>query len=405
MSSESGKMILVICGDGADPRLRGMDLAGLPFVQHLPTQWRSMDKSKVHRLDEKPAADDELERVEAVITSGEDVLVVDADVWMSATAMKQLYTIVGRGGAAMKVVARRASIAGEPHGRDVLAMFLPATLAGPYFRDIADRAPGLRSVRAAHDLVSGEEVDGLELDGAQPPVRIETLIDLTELDRSILRTRAYDAIRSGVRIRDPQNIEIRGELRCGAGVEIDIGVIIQGRATLGDGARIGAHAILANATIGARSTVHPYSIIEDSVIGADVFVGPYGRVRPGSVIGDFAQIGNFVEVKNSEIGAGSRINHLAFVGDATLGERVTLGAGTITCNHDGVGVQHTQIGAGAYVGSGSELIAPVTIGENATIAAGSTITADAPADALTIARARQVTIPGWTPRSREPDAR
>lgn len=388
-------MILVIASGGVDPQLLPMDLAGLPFAHHLPAHWRSLQNSNAYRLNGESTVDDDALKIEGAIAGGDDVLMVDADVWLSMAMMKRLIAMVARGGAAAKVVAWRSTDSGTPREERVLAMYLPAALAGPFFRDTRRGLPGPLSVRATHGVVQGEEIDGLELDGAHPPVRVKTLIDLTELEHDILRARAYDALRAGVRIRDPHNIAIRGELRCGAGVEIDLGVIIRGCTTLGDRVRVGAHTILSNATIGADSTVHPYSIVEDATIGAKTVIGPYGRVRPGSVIGDSVQIGNFVEVKNSEIGTGSRINHLAFVGDATLGDRVTLGAGTITCNHDGVGIQRTQIGAGAYVGSGSQLVAPITIGENATIAAGSTITTDAPEGRLTIARARQVTSSTW----------
>lgn len=220
--------------------------------------------------------------------------------------------------------------------------------------------------------------------------------DLAALERGILKARADDALRAGVRIRDPQTISIRGELHCGSGVEIDINVIIEGRVRLDDGVKVGANCILINATIGAQSRVNPYTMVEDAVIGANTRIGPYARIRSGSTIGDSVQIGNFVEIKNSEIGDASRINHLAFIGDATLGRAVTIGAGTITCNHDGISTKRTLIGDEAYIGSGSLLVAPLVIGEHATIGAGSTITEDAPAGRLTLGRSRQLTIPDWT---------
>src|SRR3989338_3375165 len=178
----------------------------------------------------------------------------------------------------------------------------------------------------------------------------------------------------GVYVHDVNNLYIRGDLQCGKGVEIDVNVIIEGNVKLGDGVKIGAHSILRNATIGDNTVVHPFSMVEDAMIGANTFVGPFGRVRPGSTIGDHVQIGNFVEIKNSDIGPRSRINHLAFLGDATLEENVTIGAGCITCNHNGSGAVNTQIKAGAYIGSGCLLVAPLSIGKDATIGAGSTIT-------------------------------
>jgi bifunctional UDP-N-acetylglucosamine pyrophosphorylase / glucosamine-1-phosphate N-acetyltransferase len=231
--------------------------------------------------------------------------------------------------------------------------------------------------------------------GIEPQAIAQSMSDIAAVERGELRSRADDAMRAGVRVRDPQNISIRGELRCGTGVEIDLNVIIEGTVNLGDGVKVGANCILINATIGANSRVNPYTMVEDAVIGANALVGPYARVRPGSTIGQSVQIGNFVEIKNSEIGDHSRINHLAFIGDATLGRAVTIGAGTITCNHDGVAVRRTVIGDEAYVGSGCLLVAPVVIGKNATIGAGSTITEDAPPGKLTLARSRQVTVSDW----------
>jgi len=239
----------------------------------------------------------------------------------------------------------------------------------------------------------------LDADGA-PPLELTGCEGMAELERRVLLERVLAAMRRGVRIRDPRTAYIRGELECGAGVEIEVDVVLEGRVVLGEGVTIGAHSIVRNSTIGQRTRVHPYSLIEDSTMGAGGFVGPYGRLRPGCSIGDAVQIGNFVEIKSSIIGAGTRINHHSFIGDAVLGERVTIGAGTITCNHDGSGVQHTTIGAGAYVGSGCCLIAPLNIGEGATIGAGSTVSREVPAGRLTVARAQARTVENWRgPRS------
>ena len=215
------------------------------------------------------------------------------------------------------------------------------------------------------------------------------------LEKKILYKRACDALLAGVRIRDPNKVFIRGKLKCGIGVEIDVGVIIEGKVNLDAGVKIGAHSILKNVEIGAHTQVNPFSIIEDSIIGSNAFIGPYGRVRPGSKIGNFSQIGNFVEIKKSKLGSHSRVNHLAFLGDATLEKNVTIGAGSITCNHNGSGINKTKINEGVYIGSGCELVAPISIGKNATIGAGSTITKDVPAGKLTIARSRQQTIKDW----------
>jgi len=228
------------------------------------------------------------------------------------------------------------------------------------------------------------------------------LKDRIKKERDALLDKAYQLISVGVLVRDPQRLDIRGDLVCGKDVEIDINVIIEGDVVLEDGVFIGANSVLKNCKIGKDTVINPFSLIEGGVIGKKSFVGPYGRVRPGSRVGDQVQIGNFVEVKNSNIASHCRINHLSFVGDADLAESVTVGAGSITCNHDGVAINRTTIDEGAYIGSGCELVAPLKVNSNATVASGSTITEEVAGDTLTIARARQVTIEGWQgPKSRK----
>jgi bifunctional UDP-N-acetylglucosamine pyrophosphorylase/glucosamine-1-phosphate N-acetyltransferase len=281
---------------------------------------------------------------------------------------------------------------------ETLALYLPAADAAELAR-AAEGADAVDLLRAGDARAT--RVNGWELDAQGPGVRVAGPVELAEVERRVLADRALDALRRGVRLRDPANVYVRGELVCGAGVEIDVNVVIEGRVRLGDRVSVGAHVILRDATIGAGCSIRPFSIVEESEVGADTVVGPYARIRPGSSLGASVQIGNFVEIKKSEIGAGSRINHLSFVGDATVGERVILGAGTITCNHSPQGSVRTEIGAGAYIGSGTELVAPLVVGEHAVIGAGSTITEDVPAGRLTIARARQVTIQRGDPDSAE----
>lgn len=194
---------------------------------------------------------------------------------------------------------------------------------------------------------------------------------------------------------DSQGVDIRGNLVIGSNVEIDVNVIFEGNVELGDGVIIGANCIINNSNIGSHSIIKPFSMIEDSTIGDFSSIGPYSRIRPGTEIGNYSQIGNFVEIKNSNIGNRCQINHHSFVGDADIAKEVILGAGTITCNHNGVGINRISIEQGAYVGSGSNLIAPLRIGANSTIGAGSTITQNTPNNKLTIARSKQVTITNW----------
>ena len=225
---------------------------------------------------------------------------------------------------------------------------------------------------------------------------------IAQKEREVHLKKAYKLIAAGVVVRDPQRLDIRGSLVCGKGVEIDINVVFEGDVLLEDGVIIGANCILRNCKIGKDTQINPFSLVEEAIIGEKSFVGPYGRLRPGTRIGNSVQIGNFVEIKNSNIASRCRINHLSFVGDAELAENVTIGAGTITCNHDGIGVNRTTIEEGAYIGSGCNLVAPLKVNANSTIASGSTITEDVAGDTLTIARSRQVKIKNWKgPKSRK----
>jgi len=217
----------------------------------------------------------------------------------------------------------------------------------------------------------------------------------SQKEREAQLKKAYKLVAAGVVVRDPKRLDIRGTLLCGKGVEIDINVVFEGDVMLEDGVIIGANCILRNCKIGKDTQINPFSLVEESIIGEKSFVGPYGRLRPGSKVGDNVQIGNFVEIKNANIASKCRINHHSFVGDADLAENVTIGAGTITCNHDGIRVNRTTIEDGAYIGSGCNLIAPLKINANSTIASGSTITEEVPGDTLTLARSRQVTIENW----------
>jgi len=206
---------------------------------------------------------------------------------------------------------------------------------------------------------------------------------------------AENLLREGVFIADPERIDIRGELTCGKNVSIDINVIFEGIVKLDDNVSIGANSIIISSVIGQNTVIKPFTFIEGAIIGKNSFIGPFGRIREGSVINDFVQIGNFVEIKNTTIMNKCRINHLSFIGDADLAENVTIGAGTITCNHNGSNSSQTSIKSDVYIGSGSNLIAPLTIGVGSTIGAGSTINKDVPDGKLVIARARQTEVKNW----------
>jgi bifunctional UDP-N-acetylglucosamine pyrophosphorylase/glucosamine-1-phosphate N-acetyltransferase len=202
-------------------------------------------------------------------------------------------------------------------------------------------------------------------------------------------------MRAGVTIVDPARVDVRGEVSCGRDVELDINVILTGKVKLGDRVRVGPGCVLGDCEIGADTEIRANSVIEGAVAGAHCVIGPFARLRPGTRLADGVHIGNFVEIKNSELGAGSKANHLSYVGDTSVGAKVNVGAVTVTCNYDGVNKHRTTIGDGAFIGSGTMLVAPVTVGEQATIGAGSTITRPAPAGKLTVERGRQQTIDNW----------
>jgi len=216
-----------------------------------------------------------------------------------------------------------------------------------------------------------------------------------QIDKEIALKKVLELIAAGVSVENPEQLHIRGMISCGDNVKFDSNVIIEGNVKLEDGVLVGANSILKDCTIGKGTIINPFSLVEGAVIGENCIIGPYGRIRQGVSIEERVQIGNFVEIKNSNIASKCRINHLSFVGDADLAEQVTIGAGTITCNHDGVGINRTIIEKGAFVGSGCNLVAPLKINTNATIASGSTITNEVSADTLTIARSRQVKIENW----------
>jgi bifunctional UDP-N-acetylglucosamine pyrophosphorylase/glucosamine-1-phosphate N-acetyltransferase len=231
---------------------------------------------------------------------------------------------------------------------------------------------------------------------------VNTMRELAELERLYQRAQADALLDAGVTLADPDRIDIRGALECGADVMIDVGCIFEGTVRLADGVSIGANCVLRDVTVAAGSQVLPFSHLEGATIGANCRVGPYARLRPGAALADDVHIGNFVEVKASIIGRGSKANHLAYVGDTTMGAGVNFGAGSITANYDGVNKHRTVIGDDASIGSNCVLVAPVTIGRGATIGGGSTIAKAAPAETLTVARARQTSLPGWKRPVKQP---
>ena len=249
-------------------------------------------------------------------------------------------------------------------------------------------------------VLAQKTTDAVQVAGINSPVQ------LAELERAYQRRQALALMEAGVRLADPARLDIRGRLTCGTDVEIDVNCIFEGAVSLGDGVTIGAHCVLADCTIEGGAVIHPFTHIDGGALGVQVgegaLVGPFARLRPGAQLGAQVHIGNFVEVKNSTLAAGATPNHLAYLGDATVGERVNFGAGSITANYDGANKHRTTIGADVHVGSNCVLVAPVTLGAGATVGGGSTITKDLPAGALGVARGKQVNLANWARPAKKP---
>jgi bifunctional UDP-N-acetylglucosamine pyrophosphorylase / glucosamine-1-phosphate N-acetyltransferase len=258
-----------------------------------------------------------------------------------------------------------------------------------YLTDIVQMA-----VEDGTGCVAVKTTDGLQVAGVNSPVQLQ------ELERQFQKHGAYQLMEQGVRIADAARLDVRGHLSCGQDVAIDVNCVFEGVVWLGDDVKIGANCHIANCRIADGAVIHPFTHIDGEKLGVSVgagaLVGPFARLRPGAQLGDEVHIGNFVEVKNSTLAKGAKANHLAYLGDATVGERVNYGAGSITANYDGANKHRTVIEADVHIGSNCVLVAPVTIGAGGTVGGGSTITKSTPAGALSVARAKQMSLAGWT---------
>ena len=257
-----------------------------------------------------------------------------------------------------------------------------------YLTDIVKFAVADGVAVVAHQITDGPQVAG-----------VNSPVQLAELERVYQQRLAAILMEQGVRLSDPARFDVRGTLTCGQDVEIDVNCVFEGQVSLGQGVRVGANCVIANATIAAGAVIHPFTHIDGEKLGVQIgegaMIGPFARLRPGAQLGAEVHIGNFVEVKNSTLARGAKANHLAYLGDATVGERVNYGAGSITANYDGANKHRTVIEADVHIGSNCVLVAPVTIGRGGTVGGGSTITKDTPAGALSVARGRQVSIANW----------
>ena len=243
----------------------------------------------------------------------------------------------------------------------------------------------------------GVPVAAVKVEDALEVAGVNSKRELAVLERALQRRNARRLLDEGVTLADPARLDVRGTLDCGRDVSIDVNCVFEGRVVLGDRVRVGPNCVLRNVTLGEDCEVHAFSHLDESQIGARCRLGPYARLRPGSALADEVHIGNFVEVKASRLASGAKANHLTYIGDAEVGARTNVGAGTITCNYDGVAKHRTVIEDDCFIGSDATLVAPVRIARGSYIGAGSTITRDTPPGQLTVGRARQVSVPGWKP--------
>jgi bifunctional UDP-N-acetylglucosamine pyrophosphorylase/glucosamine-1-phosphate N-acetyltransferase len=257
------------------------------------------------------------------------------------------------------------------------------------------------------DIVAMAVAEGVPVEGHLAAAEEDILgvndrAQLVAIERIVQERLAATLLKSGTWIADPARFDVRGELVCGRDVRIDVGCVFEGRVSLGDDVSVGPHCVLRNVTLGPGTQVAAFSHLDEATVGANARIGPYARLRPGAALADDVHVGNFVEVKQASLGLGSKANHLAYIGDATIGRNVNVGAGTITCNYDGANKFRTVIEDDVFIGSDTQLVAPVTVGRGATLGAGTTLTRDAPPDMLTISRVRQSSVPGWKRPAKKP---
>jgi len=315
--------------------------------------------------------------------------------------------IVREGGRIARIVEHKDASAAQQAIKEVNTgiMAIPGSRLGGWLSKLS--SSNAQGEYYLTDIVAQAVADGVPVTSAQPRDAWETLgvnskRQLAELERIAQRNIADGLLEQGVGLADPARIDVRGLLSCGMDVKIDVNCVFEGEVVLGNDVTIGPNCVLKNVSVRAGAVINAFSHLEEAEIGAHCRIGPYARIRPGTVLDEHVHIGNFVEVKNAKVEAGSKANHLAYVGDSDVGKGVNIGAGVITCNYDGVNKHRTVIGDGVFVGSDSTLVAPVTLRAGAYIGAGSTITREAPAGKLTLTRAKQMTIDAWKPPVKKP---
>ena len=422
------------------------ELAGRPLLRHVVDAARGLDPEALHVVvgeggdrvrahlpdpglrwvwqHERLGTGHALRQAMPEVPDGATLLVLCGDVPLVSRATLEAARAAAATGALALVTVSvddpsgYGRILSDPAGR--IAGVVEERDAGPREREIAEINSGILAAPArdlrrwlgrlqrrnaqgeyyltdvvAHAVADGTRTARVRAASPEEVLGVNDRVQLARLERHLQARLAEGLMREGATLADPARVDVRGPLRVGRDVRIDANVIFEGEVSLGDGVRIGPHTCIRSSHLGARSEVLGHCHIEHARVGEDCRIGPFARLRAGARLERGVRVGNFVEVKATRMGAGSRAGHLSYLGDAELGREVNVGAGAITCNYDGANKHRTVIGDGAFIGSGVELVAPVAVGEGAFIGSGSTVTKDAPAGQLTLARTRQTTIPRW----------
>jgi len=405
--------IVVVCGHGADRVRAAFTAAPVQWVEQMPQlgTGHAVLQAVPHLDDGNPTVvlygDVPLIRAATVAAlareagDGLAVLTVELD------DPSGYGRIVRREGALSRIVEERDASAAERAIREVNTgiMVAPTARLKGWLKEL--RNDNLQREYYLTDIVGMAVRDGVRVSTVRPQEAAETLgvnskAQLAALERLLQGRIAAALLDAGVTLADPARLDVRGELRCGRDVFIDVGCVFEGAVALADGASVGAHCVLRDVSVGPGCRIEPFCHLDGATLGAQVRVGPYARLRPDTRLADQVHVGNFVEVKASSLDTGSKANHLSYIGDSTVGSNVNIGAGTITCNYDGVNKHRTVIEDDAFIGSDSQLVAPVRVGRGATLGAGTTLTRDAPAGKLTVTRAPQRTIETWKRPAKKP---
>jgi len=452
------KLAVVILAAGQGKRMKSdlpkvlQPLAGVPLLGHVVSRARSLAPASIHvvyghggdavrgalakenlqwaRQAEQLGTGHAVMQAMPAVTDDELVLVLYGDVPLiqpatlrqlidaaGAKAMSLLTVmlddpngygrIVRKSGAIQKIVEQKDASKAQLRIREGNSgiMAVPAKLLRKWLGKL--KTANAQGEYYLTDVIAMAVKDKVKVTPLIAPTIAEVLgvndkVQLAELEALHRAERARELMIAGATLADPARIDIRGEVTVGRDVFFDANVLLEGKVVLGDRVHVGPNVVLRDVVIGAGSVIHPNSALEQSELGAGCVIGPYARLRPGSKLGENVHIGNFVELKKAQIADGSKANHLTYIGDAVIGKGVNVGAGTITCNYDGVNKFTTTIEDGAFIGSGNMLVAPVRIGKNATTGAGSTITKDVPEGQLTLSRGKQMTLEGWKRPEKKP---